>query len=238
LKYFCNTKLSSLKNLETLVGKNLSFGGIISNVQYRVGKTGKDWAMFTLEGYEESFDFKIFNEEYLKFKHFLVNNQFVYFKVLIKEGWVNRDTGKKSDPQIVFQDAKLLADVLPTFAKKLIIQLNIKELQENLVHQLNAVFQSNKGDSYVDFEIMEIEKIKRQIEVPIIENIENEENEIDNIVLEDYSENETPITVQITEVEENKIITRLSMPSRKLKIKISNELLQELEKMQVDFKLN
>jgi len=28
------------------------------------------------------------------------------------------------------------------------------------------------------------------------------------------------------------------MPSRKLKVKISSELLQELEKMQVNFKLN
>ena len=41
-----------------------------------------------------------------------------------------------------------------------------------------------------------------------------------------------------TEVEETKIITRLSMPSRKLKIKISNELLQQLEKRQINFKLN
>ena len=41
-----------------------------------------------------------------------------------------------------------------------------------------------------------------------------------------------------TEVEENKIVTRLTMPSRKLKIRISNELLTELEKLQINFKLN
>ena len=69
-----------MKNLENFIGKTLSFGGIVTNVQYRTGKTGKDWAMFTLEGYDESHDFRIFNEDYLKFRHFLVNNQFVYFK--------------------------------------------------------------------------------------------------------------------------------------------------------------
>ena len=42
----------------------------------------------------------------------------------------------------------------------------------------------------------------------------------------------------ITEIEEIKVITKLEMPSRKLKISISNELLSELEKMQVNFKLN
>jgi DNA polymerase-3 subunit alpha len=42
----------------------------------------------------------------------------------------------------------------------------------------------------------------------------------------------------VVEVEEIKVVTKLTMASRKLKIKISNELLMELEKMQVNFKLN
>ena len=41
-----------------------------------------------------------------------------------------------------------------------------------------------------------------------------------------------------TEVEEIKVVTKLTMPSRRLKIKISNELLFELEKLQINFKLN
>ena len=49
---------------------------------------------------------------------------------------------------------------------------------------------------------------------------------------------EIPETSAVTEIEEVKVVTKLSMPSRKLKIKISNELLFELEKMQINFKLN
>jgi DNA polymerase-3 subunit alpha len=40
-------------------------------------------------------EFKIFGEEYLKFRHFFIQNNFTYMKVLVKEGWVNQDTGKK-----------------------------------------------------------------------------------------------------------------------------------------------
>ena len=43
---------------------------------------------------------------------------------------------------------------------------------------------------------------------------------------------------KVEEIEEIKVVTKLTMPSRKLKIKISNELLVELEKMQINFKLN
>jgi DNA polymerase-3 subunit alpha len=52
---------------------------------------------------------------------------------------------------------------------------------------------------------------------------------------EEVSEMELDIPI---EKEEIVVKTKLSMPSRKLKVKISSELLQELDKMQVSFKLN
>jgi DNA polymerase-3 subunit alpha len=64
----------------------LTFGGIINDVQHRVAKNGKVWGIFTLEGYDESYEFKIFGEEYLRFRHFFIQNNFTYMKVLVKEG--------------------------------------------------------------------------------------------------------------------------------------------------------
>jgi DNA polymerase-3 subunit alpha len=236
MKYFCNSKLENLKNLLNYIGKTLTFAGIVTNVQYRTAKNGKDWALFTVEGYDESHEFRIFDEEYLKLKHYLVNNQFIYFKIGVKDGWVNRETGKKSEPRIMFQDAKLLANVLTIFAKKLIIQTNIADIQPDYVHQLSALFQANKGDHSVLFEVMEFEKVKRLIETPLPEVSEMETVSFDGD--EDTIEATEPEISIPTEIEEMRIITKLEMPSRKLKIKISNELLFELEKMQVNFKLN
>ncbi len=246
MKYFCNVKLAHLKSLGNLIGKNLSFGGIVTNVQYRTGKNGKDWAMFTLEGFDESYDFRIFDEEYLKFRHFLVNNQFIYVKINVKDGWVNRETGKKSDPRITFLDAKFLADVLPTFAKKLAVQLNIKEIKHDLIQQLSAVFQQNEGDKQVDFEVVETEIVKRTIEtiaapmpIPSVE-LTDDESEVEDEIIEVETDNEEEIPMEITktEVEEIRKITSLEMKSRKLKVKISKELLEQLEQLQVDFRLN
>ncbi len=231
MKYFCNSKLENLKNLNNFVGKTLTFAGIVTNVQYKTAKNGKDWAMFTLEGYDESHEFRIFDEEYLKFRHFLVNNQFVYFKVTVKDGWVNRETGKKSDPRIQFMDVKQLQDVLPQFAKKLSIQMDIHELQTEFIHQLNQLFTTNKGDHTVTFEVMEFEKVLKPIE-PLPKVVVDEELIAD-------SDNPEEVVMDIPVVEEQvQIATRISLPSRKLKIRISNELLTELEKMNVKFSLN
>ena len=235
MKYFCNSKLDYLKNLENHIGKSLTFAGIVTNVQYRTAKNGKDWAMFTLEGYDESHEFRIFDEEYLKYRHFLVNNQFIYFKVLVKDGWVNRETGKKSDPRIQFTDVRQLQDVMPQFAKKLNVRIDINDLHKHSIEQLNAVFQLNKGENTVTFEIVEIDTVKIIPEAILKPAVEEENFDGEGINVE----NGEDVELEIPIVEEvNTIKTRVSLPSRKLKIKISNELLFELEKMNIKFSLN
>jgi DNA polymerase-3 subunit alpha len=240
MKYFCNAKLEALKHLEQFVGKTLSFGGIINNVQHRVAKNGKGWASFSLEGYDESYEFRIFGEEYLKFRHFLIQNNFTYMRVLVKEGWADKETGKKGEPRLQFTLIQYLQDVLPSFAKKLVLLLNINDIQADFIQQLNQLFQENKGDNTVTFEIMELEKITKIIET----TSEIAETDEEVFVEETDSEDadvplmETQKISTTTEVEEINVVTKLSMPSRKLKVKISNELLLELEKRQINFKLN
>ena len=233
MKYYCNSKLEALKDLNNQINKNLSFGGIVSNVKHLVNKSGKGWGSFVLEGYDESHEFRIFGEEYMKFRHYLTPNSFTFIKLMVKEGWPDKETGKKGEPRIQFVEFKILQDILGIFAKKLVVHININDLQSEFIHQLSTVFQQNKGDKSVVFEVMELEKIKTQVEVAPQIVVTDDEVETDVVY-----EEENPQVELLTEIEEIKVVTKLEMPSRKLKINISNELLSELEKMQVNFKLN
>ncbi|WP_370098544.1 DNA polymerase III subunit alpha [Xanthomarina gelatinilytica] len=191
MKTFCNANLALLKDLEPFVNRELTFGGVVTDVQHRVSKQGKGWALFTVEDYTDSHEFRIFGEEYLKFRHFLLKNSFVYVKMFVREGWINRDTGNKSEPRIQFNNFQLLHDVMDAYAKKLSVQLQISDLQETRVNKLKELFNMHKGDHLLNFIIYDTEE-------------------------------------QI----------KLNMPSRKQKIKISQELLDELESDGVFYKLN
>jgi hypothetical protein len=68
-----------------------------------VAQNGKGWALFTLEGYDESHEFRIYGEEYLKFRHFLIQNNFTFIKVMVREGWTNKETGKKGFPEYIIR---------------------------------------------------------------------------------------------------------------------------------------
>lgn len=188
---FCNASLDLLKNLEPFVNRELTFGGVVTDVQHRVSKQGKGWALFTIEDYTDSFEFRIFGEEYLKFRHFLMKNNFVFIKVFVREGWVNKDTGAKSEPRLQFNNFQLLHDVMETYAKKISIQLNIEDLKESRILQLKEMIRMYPG------------------------------NQILNFVVYDHQE-------QI----------KLTMPSRKQKVKVSQEFLDELEQQDVIYKLN
>ncbi|MDC6480902.1 DNA polymerase III subunit alpha, partial [Flavobacteriaceae bacterium] len=130
LKHFCNAPLDVLKDLNSLINKELRIGGIIGEVEHRISKNGKGWARFTVEDFTDSYDFRIFGEEYLKFKHFLFESNFIYLRLIVKEGWRNRDTGKTGDPRISFLSFQQLQDTLENNSKKLTIQLSINELDD------------------------------------------------------------------------------------------------------------
>ena len=242
MKFFCNTSLESLKNLNTSVGKTYSVGGIINNVQHRVAKNGKGWGSFVLEGYDESFEFRIFGNEYLKFRHFLIQNNFIYLKLSIKEGWMNKETGKLGDPRAEITEVKQLQDILQENAKKLVLLLNIKEISTEFITKLNNIFDSYKGNDQVVFEIMEIEK---SIQTVLVET-EEKESEGEELVFDDESEFDEALPINITntkevstkEIEQIRVLNKVVLPSFNLKIQISTELLDALEQMQVNFRLN
>ncbi|GAB5473919.1 MAG: hypothetical protein Mars2KO_20180 [Maribacter sp.] len=132
--------------------------GVITDVQHRVSKNGKGWAAFTMEDYTDSFEFRIFGEEYLKFRHFLMINSFAYVKIFVRDGWINRDTGKKGDPRMQFNSFMLLQEVMEAYAKKLTIKLNIANLKEERIRYLKDTLVSHSGSHTLNFIVYEMEE--------------------------------------------------------------------------------
>lgn len=164
IQAFCNTEIYALNDLSPYLNRELSLAGVITDVQHRVSKNGKGWAIFTLEDYSDAFEFKIFGEEYLKFRHFLTINAFIYLKVFVREGWVNRETGKKGDPRLQYNQVLLLQDVMDAYAKKLTIQLDIGQLHEQRIRALQDTLRSFKGEHHLNFVVYEMEEaIKVQL---------------------------------------------------------------------------
>jgi DNA polymerase-3 subunit alpha len=155
MKYFCNAKLGVFNDMDALVNKELSFGGMVGEVDHRVSKNGKGWAMFMLEDFEESYQFKIFGEEYLKYRHFLVEDNFIHVKASVREGWLNRETGKRGAPRTQFNAFQLLQDTLTSSTNKITLKLDVAHADEKLASFLDELFKKHKGDHKLDMTFYE-----------------------------------------------------------------------------------
>src|SRR5690554_2533627 len=237
LKYFCNTSLNKINDLNSLIGKQMNVGGIITNFEHKIARNGKGWGIITLEDYDGSYDFRFFGEDYLKFKMYFNLNQFTYMKFTVKEGWINKETGKRGEPIIQVLQMQYLQDVLSNFSKNLIIKLSLSELENDVVEKILDVFRKNKGNNSVSFEIFEIDHQEKDPLTNISLKPQTENSDLDE--LEDYTESEDlEIEEEITLPDEVKVLNHLALDSRNMKINICKELLDELEKHQINFKLN
>jgi DNA polymerase-3 subunit alpha len=165
MENFCNGKVSDFHNLNESLNKEITFGGVINEVQHRTSKNGKGWAAFFIEDFSDSFEFRMFGEDYLKFRHFLIPNSFVHVRVYIKEGWTNRETGKKGDPRIQFNNFMQLQDSMETFGKKLTINLDLNDVQEDRINLLRELLLNYRGDQNLFFYVFDTQE-KMSLQMP------------------------------------------------------------------------
>ena len=191
MTYFSPNPLTVLNDLDVLVGRELSFGGIINGIDHRVSKNGKGWAIFQMEDFDDQFEFRIFGEEYLKYRHFLIPNTFIRLRVKIVEGWRNRETGKLGAPRMQFIAVEMLQDTLSNNVKRFTLQLELDDLKEDRIQWIRDLIQLHKGDK--------------------------------------------PLMVDVFHTPEE---IKLTLPSRKQKVAITNEFLESLESESIKYKIN
>ena len=191
MKYFSSATFDVLNDLDPLVNRDLSFGGIINDVEHLVTKTGKGWGKFTIEDFSDQYEFKIFGEDYLKFRHFILPNNFVRLRIRVVEGWRNRETGQLGPARIQFNNFEMLHDTLKANVKKITLMFELKQLNESKIRDLKALMSPFKGDKGLYMDVFDTEE-------------------------------------QI----------KLTLPSRKQRVEVSNKLLSALEEQNIHYRLN
>src|SRR5690606_38470866 len=206
--------------------KTVSFGGMITEEDHRTSAKGKAWGMFTIEGYDESYQLRLFNDDYLKNRHLLFKNNFVYVKAIVREGWPDKRTGQPGEPKLQIVDNKTLHEGMENYAKQLMMRLHIREIDAGQLEKTNPLHEHKKGKRKIVFEIAELDP-DRTI-TPTIPEIPDD--------MIDSSENEEGMVGE--PAVEYKVKNKIVMPSRNTPVDITKDLLEELEQLGVTFEIN
>ncbi|MBA5628996.1 DNA polymerase III subunit alpha [Moheibacter lacus] len=167
--FYQNTSLKQLKeNQEKLIGRELSVAGIITDAQHKTSnKDGREFGVFTLEDFDDSYEFMLFGEDYLKFKHFLQPNMMLGAKISVTERVFKDKDGKVTGRRIYVNINKmqLLSEILEGIAKKVVITVNVADLTKEIYEELVKIFEKHKGEKSVLFVMNDLEN-KTQLKLP------------------------------------------------------------------------
>jgi DNA polymerase-3 subunit alpha len=156
LQHFCNVNLMQLNDLESLKGRELRLGGIVSNYSHRFTKNGKPYGVLTLEDYESSQSFYLFSEDYLKFKQYFELDWFLYIRGnVVSQQW--KDNGL----EFKIHEISLLGEVKDKYYDGIELQMNINQISREVIDKLEHLATEYQGKGSVTVNILdELENIK------------------------------------------------------------------------------
>ncbi len=144
LERYCNQGNTGIfAELEKGADFNFKIGGIVSSVRHMTTKDGRGWALFRVEGYDDGFEFAIYREDYLKYKHHLLVNNYLYIRGNVSY-YTLKDGTKRH--RINYNDFMDLRDVLDKQTKGIVLNLDVSQLTEHTIHALKDVVEHHAGE--------------------------------------------------------------------------------------------
>jgi len=147
---FCKTACGELTDLETIVGRDIKMGGIVSGVEHRTTKTGKPFGKFTLEDYTGNYTFTMFGEDYLKFRNFMNIGWFLFV-----EGMVVRNTWGQQNLEFKVRNIDLLNELGLKRSKGVQVKVNASDLTAEMLGAIEDACTTHAGSTPLYFKIQD-----------------------------------------------------------------------------------
>ncbi|NOZ46619.1 MAG: DNA polymerase III subunit alpha [Chlorobi bacterium] len=144
---FCTEKITQLKDLETLNGRDIAFAGIVSSVKSAISKNGKPYGSVTLEDFTDKHTITLFGKEYLEWKKYFVKGYSLYVKGKVKEkGWGDNNNSLEIKINSIITLPELWENI-----KKVTLKVKLDDLTESLTNDILDIINKNKGKSLINF---------------------------------------------------------------------------------------
>ncbi len=162
IKGFCNTSLAEVPNMRP--PREIKIAGILSNVQIKQSKNGNQFASFNIEDFEATLNLALFGEDFLKFRHLLVPDQFLYIRGKMQERY-----NQPNQFEMRINNIELLNEVMERYGKEIEIRIKAEQLTSSLITDLQKILDKNKGNCRLRIPIMvegqEIKTVARNFKI-------------------------------------------------------------------------
>ncbi|MBL7703862.1 MAG: DNA polymerase III subunit alpha [Ferruginibacter sp.] len=129
--------------------KSFRLAGLVVDVQHRLTKAGKNFAVLTIEDYSGKAEFMLWSEDYVKYTNYLEKGLII----MIEGGFRQRYNGQQYDFNI--SKLHLLDTVKSTLTKQVVIDVEPQFISEEMVEFIDANVRSHPGKTSIKFNIID-----------------------------------------------------------------------------------
>ena len=148
VKNLCTHQINDIDSiLKPLM--DFSFAGYLTNHVERMSKNNKPYGVFVLEDYSGAKEFRLFGDEYIKFRNYLISGSLLYFSSsIILKKWNN-----KLDLKI--KDITQLSDVSSKVIKSIKFRINVQDLNSKLINVIEKIIHKYPGKHRLKINIID-----------------------------------------------------------------------------------
>lgn len=137
-----NHSIRDLKEVEKNKGREMAIGAMVTSVNHRISKNGKPFASFTIEDYDEAYEMMLFGEDYLKFKIWLNQGEFIYIRGKIQDRY-----NQPGNTEFKISSVQLLSDLRDKMLKSITLKIPVDRVDSVWIEKVIDTIQSaEKGN--------------------------------------------------------------------------------------------
>ncbi len=162
MKRYCNIHLGVLESDEAKKSPGeYKFAGIVTAVQHRMSKQNNPYGIFEIEDKQGSMEFRLFGEDYTKFRQYLDVEFFLYVRGVWKERrWGgNKADGVPPEKEFKLNSMELLNEILEKKTNSITITMPLDEVKPENISELKAFLEEHPGNCKVNMRVINKEGV-------------------------------------------------------------------------------
>lgn len=141
---FCKNTIADIReeNIKRMLGHQVSVAGIVTSSTERTTKNNTLFGIFVIEDHNDSVQLSMFSDDYMKFRHLLVQGM-----SLIVTGSVQKRFRDSDQIELKVSNVSLLAESIDKLTKSVTITLDAFEVNDEMVAMLKDAVLASRGNT-------------------------------------------------------------------------------------------
>ncbi len=152
LQDVCSANSTLLKDRASLLGQDITFGGIVTAVKRGVGKSGQPYGIVTLEDFSGNFELSLWGQDWATWGIYMDIGNALFISAHVQPGRFNPNRIDTIIGKIEF-----LSEVKDQLIENITIQIPLHEINDDIVVAIEELTTSNPGNVDLYFHILDPE---------------------------------------------------------------------------------